>query len=173
MPKRTIAVVTALIFALASVGVAYGVFRGDGAEGASGPTSPEPGKSNSKGPGKSHEGQPGKKGAKGHAADLVIVDLTRTHVEVKNVGDGRAGRFTVAMERRSFVVEDGLRAGERASFRFLCREGKLTAVADPDDRVDESDERDNELTAGPFGVQRVGPVSFGRSLSIGRPIDTG
>ncbi len=150
LPKRTIAVVVALIFALASVGVAYGVFRGDGADGAVGATSPETGKKNSKDPGKSQQGQPGKKGAKGHDADLAIVDLTRTSVEVKNVGDGRAGRFTVAVDRRSFVVEDGLRAGDRASFKFPCREGKLTAVADPDDRVDEADERDNELTAGPF-----------------------
>jgi subtilase family serine protease len=71
-------------------------------------------------------------------------------VVVRNIGADPTGRFVVSVGERAFFVEAGLDAGEAATFDFPCRPGPLTAVADSTERIEEADEANNTLTAGPF-----------------------
>jgi len=161
LPRRTLAIAVAVVFALGSFTVAYGMFHGgdrdavDGAEGGAATGSPDPGKgSGSKESRDEQPGQLGERSPKGPGANLKISSLTRTEVEVENIGKDRARSFAVSVANSTFTVEDGLRPDERASFEYACKAGTVTAVADQTDRVEESDETDNSMTAGPFDCKK-------------------
>jgi subtilase family serine protease len=78
--------------------------------------------------------------------DLLVTSITNTSVTVKNGGNAPAGSFTVSISGVGTPSIDGLGAGSTRTLDFSCTEGSITAKADPDNRVEESDEQNNALT---------------------------
>jgi hypothetical protein len=88
-------------------------------------------------------------------ADLVIDEVTQSSVTVTNTGGAEAGSFVVSVAPEgvsSFRVDflDGLAIDQTDTGFFECVEGEVTVALDVDDAVDERDEDDNDVTAGPF-----------------------
>ena len=144
--RRAMIAALAALFLFGSCGVAYGVFRASRSEGGGtdvtifspGPTSPSA--SPSVAASSSADG----------GVDLVVTDLSGSRVTVGNIGTEASGRFVVSVGGKAFIVEAGLLPGEVAPFGFACKQGPLTAVADSTQSVEEVDETNNALTAGPF-----------------------
>lgn len=145
LSRRTMVAALAALLVFGSCGVAYGVFRatrGDG--GGTVVTTASPGPS-SPGPSASASASP----TAVAGVDLVVTELGGSGVSVRNVGTQPVGRFVVSVEGRAFIVE-GLLPGEIATIGFGCRRGPLTALVDSTGGVQETDETNNSLTAGPF-----------------------
>lgn len=143
--RRTLLAALAALLVFGSCGIAYGVLRAtrDGDETvlpspAPGPVSASPSASASASP------------SPDAGVDLVVTELSGIGVTVANAGSLPAGRFVVSVGERAFIVEDGLAPGASVGFDFACRQGPLTAVADSTERVEETDETNNLVTAGPF-----------------------
>jgi len=133
------------LFLFGSCGIAYGVLRATRGSGGTtvtigppGPGSPSASASTSVSP------------SAAAGPDLLVSGLGGSQVSVSNVGTAAAGRFVISVAGKAFIVEDGLPPGSSANFGFACRVGPLTAVADSTQAVDEDDETNNVLTAGPF-----------------------
>ena len=86
---------------------------------------------------------------KGDQPDLMVSALNGTTVVVVNAGVGPAGSSVVAVSGTTFPIA-GLAPGASDSATFDCREGPLTATADVNGQVAESNEGNNTRTAGPF-----------------------
>ena len=81
-------------------------------------------------------------------SDLVISALTKESFTVSNTGTAAAGPFTVRVVHSSTeTTQDfsfsGLAAGASETRSFFCYPGPLTASADPDNAVAESNETNN------------------------------
>ena len=147
--RRTMIAALAALFLFGSCGVAYGVFRATRSDGGGtvvttpspGPGSPSPSASASASP------------SAVAGVDLVVTELNGSRVAVRNVGTQASGRFVVSVGGKAFIVEAGLQPGEIAEFAFGCKQGPLTAVVDSTGGVEETDETNNTLTAGPFDCE--------------------
>ncbi len=82
----------------------------------------------------------------GPKADLVIDELDGVHFVVKNRGAGPAGPFVVTVSATPTFSFTGLAAGASETREFMCR-NDVTAVADANDEVAESDETNNSRLA--------------------------
>jgi hypothetical protein len=89
--------------------------------------------------------------------DLAVTELTGTQVSVQNLGSAAAGRFVISVAGTAFLVDGGLAPGASAHFGFACKQGPLTAVVDSTEAVEEADESNNVLTAGPFDCSSPSP----------------
>jgi subtilase family serine protease len=78
--------------------------------------------------------------------DLLVTSITNTSVTVKNSGNAAAAAFAISITGVGTPSIDGLGAGASKTVDFACTEGSITAKADPDNRIDESDEQNNALT---------------------------
>lgn len=151
--RRTMIAALAALLVFGSCGVAYGVFRasrGDGGETvvttpSPGPVSPSPSVSASASP------------SPVDGIDLIVSNLTGSSVTVTNVGTLASGRFVVSVGGKAFFVEVDLLPGTSVGFPFKCRPGPLTATVDSTQSVEETDETNNSLTAGPFDCESPGP----------------
>ena len=147
--RRTMIAALAALFLFGSCGVAYGVFRASRSDGGgTAVTSPSPGPGSPRAS-PSASASPSAVGG----VDLVVTELTGSGVAVRNVGTQGSGRFVVSVGGKAFIVETGLQPGEIAVLGFACKQGPLTAVVDSTGGVEETDETNNTLTAGPFDCE--------------------
>ena len=82
--------------------------------------------------------------------DLVVQSVSSDGVTVANIGNGSAGGFVVDVGPAGTFSIGGLAAGRSATVTFPCTDGMLTATADASGRVQESNERNNSRSGGPF-----------------------
>lgn len=82
--------------------------------------------------------------------DLVVRQVSFNQVTVANIGNAAAGPFVVDVGPAGTFAVGGLSAGRSRTIKYPCTDGTLTAVADASGRVQESNERNNALTGGPF-----------------------
>ncbi len=79
--------------------------------------------------------------------DLTITDLDSSQFTVKNIGTGPAGAFIVKVGAATFIPFGGLAAGSSQTYVYGAGcGGDVTATADPDNLVGESNETNNSLT---------------------------
>jgi hypothetical protein len=83
-------------------------------------------------------------------ADLYVSDLTDNSVTVTNDGSADAPAFVVEVVGVMSQTVSGLAAGMSVILDFGCTDGTLTANADVNDDVSESNESNNSLTVGGF-----------------------
>lgn len=77
--------------------------------------------------------------------DLAVESISGNGVTVVNRGNAAAAAFTVVISGKS-VSTNPLASGEKRTIKDDLCEGNQTAVVDPDDRVEESDETNNSLS---------------------------
>lgn len=141
--RRALVAALAALFLFGSCGVAYGVYRATRDDGDTVVTLASPSPS-------SASASPSADPSVVEGVDLVVSELTGTSVTVTNIGSLPSGPFVVSAGGRAFFVEEAVPPGASVSFTFRCKEGPLTATADSTGTVEETDETNNGLTAGPF-----------------------